>query len=230
MECGGGPCSGGIAVLTADPLTQVVPKPVKLLAEFKRTIERITTKALLYAWLHWLTVVEVKAKTAYAAIQVKDVVKLGSSEHTSVLLRWMPLPLPSLRKLTQRRPGMCAWMCSLQLTLRLWNTTTTIFEFISRGPIFHFWGTPGCRTNCTQIQKIFWQLWLWFCLGRPCQKSRCVGMDDCMMVRIKSTLLEQLMILSGRSYLHHSFCRDMVKSSMDPRPVNERVSCSVYCY
>ena len=23
------------------------------------------------------------------------------------------------------------------------TTTTTIFEFISRGPIFHFWGTPG---------------------------------------------------------------------------------------
>ena len=27
------------------------------------------------------------------------------------------------------------------------NTTTTIFEFISRGPMFHFWGTPRCRTK-----------------------------------------------------------------------------------
>ena len=29
------------------------------------------------------------------------------------------------------------------------NTTTTIFEFFSRGPIFHFWGTPGCHTKCS---------------------------------------------------------------------------------
>ena len=29
------------------------------------------------------------------------------------------------------------------------TTTTTIFEFISRGPIFQFWGTPGWRTKCT---------------------------------------------------------------------------------
>ena len=28
------------------------------------------------------------------------------------------------------------------------TTTTTIFEFISRGPIFRFWGTPGWRTKC----------------------------------------------------------------------------------
>ena len=28
------------------------------------------------------------------------------------------------------------------------TTTTTILEFISRGPVFHFWGTPGCRTKC----------------------------------------------------------------------------------
>ena len=28
------------------------------------------------------------------------------------------------------------------------TTTTTIFEFISRGPIFHFWGTLGWRTQC----------------------------------------------------------------------------------
>ena len=28
------------------------------------------------------------------------------------------------------------------------TATTTIFEFISRGPILHFWGTPGCHTKC----------------------------------------------------------------------------------
>ena len=28
------------------------------------------------------------------------------------------------------------------------TTTTTIFEFISRGPIFHFWGTTRCRAKC----------------------------------------------------------------------------------
>ena len=28
------------------------------------------------------------------------------------------------------------------------TTTTTIFESISRGPTFHFWGTPGWRTKC----------------------------------------------------------------------------------
>ena len=28
------------------------------------------------------------------------------------------------------------------------DTTTTSSEFILRGPIFHFWGTPGCRTKC----------------------------------------------------------------------------------
>ena len=26
--------------------------------------------------------------------------------------------------------------------------TTTIFEFISLCPIFHFWGPPGCRPKC----------------------------------------------------------------------------------
>ena len=32
------------------------------------------------------------------------------------------------------------------------STTTTIFELISRGPIFHFWGTPGWRTKCPFLQ------------------------------------------------------------------------------
>ena len=73
------------------------------------------------------------------------------------------------------------------------TATTTIFGFISRGPIFHFWGTPGWRTKwplytvehreptksfhlmCHQMP--FWcgircktfvgKLWLWLCLGRP---------------------------------------------------------------
>ena len=27
------------------------------------------------------------------------------------------------------------------------TTTTTIFEFLSRRPMFQFWGTPGCRTK-----------------------------------------------------------------------------------
>ena len=72
------------------------------------------------------------------------------------------------------------------------TTTTTIFEFISRGPIFHFWGTLGWRTKCPsrsgtqrnhkefssdvpsnavlvrhQMQNLFGRLWLWLCLGRP---------------------------------------------------------------
>ena len=73
------------------------------------------------------------------------------------------------------------------------TTTTTIFEFISRGPIFHFWGTPGWRTKCPfytvkhretnkdfssdvpsnavlvwhQMQNFFGRLWLWLWLGRP---------------------------------------------------------------
>ena len=76
------------------------------------------------------------------------------------------------------------------------TTTTTIFEFISRGPIFHFWGTPWWGTDCPFYTvehrettkmfhlmchqmpfwcgircKTFWEkLWLWLCLGRPWQK------------------------------------------------------------
>ena len=29
------------------------------------------------------------------------------------------------------------------------STTTTMFELISRDPVFHFWGNPGCRTKCS---------------------------------------------------------------------------------
>ena len=62
--------------------------------------------------------------------------------------------------------------------------TTTIFEFISRGPIFHFWGTPGWRTKCPfytveRCKPFFGQVWLWLCLGRPWTKARFKRRSGC---------------------------------------------------
>ena len=73
------------------------------------------------------------------------------------------------------------------------TTTTTIFEFISRGPISHFGVPPDDAPNAlstqwntekttkilhlmchqmpfwcgNQMQNFVGKLWLWLCLGRP---------------------------------------------------------------
>ena len=73
------------------------------------------------------------------------------------------------------------------------TTTTTIFEFISRGPIFQFLGYPrmtrqmpllhsGTQRNHKdfssdvpsnavlvwhRMENVFGRLWLWLCVGRP---------------------------------------------------------------